>query len=71
MGVPEIWQATDSQVTILSLEAGEYREVTASPALPLLSSKKLNEFLRLSQDLTRLEWSEAVREWAAEAAADQ
>ena len=71
MGVPEIWQATDSQVTILSLEAGEYREVTASPSLPLLSSQKLNEFLQLSLDLARRDWSEAVREWAAEVAAEQ
>jgi hypothetical protein len=71
LGVPENWQATDSKVTILSLEAGEYREVVASPALPRLSSKKLNEFLRLGHDLTRLEWSEAVREWAVDVAAEQ
>ncbi len=71
MGVPEIWHATTEGVAILALQSGRYEQASFSQAFPLLTEAKLAEFLALEQALTRREWSKAVREWAAQVAAEQ
>jgi Uma2 family endonuclease len=71
MGVPEIWHATTAGVAILTLQSGGYERASVSLAFPLLTEAKLTEFLALEQDLTRREWSKAVKAWAADVAAQQ
>lgn len=71
MEVPEIWHATTDGIVILTLQSGRYARSVTSRAFPLLTEAKLSEFLMLERDLTRREWSKAVREWAAEVAAQQ
>lgn len=71
MGVPEIWHATVDGIAILTLQSGRYERAGASLAFPLLTAAKLAEFLAMEQSLTRREWSNAVKTWAADVAAHQ
>ncbi|MCA9878617.1 MAG: Uma2 family endonuclease [Thermomicrobiales bacterium] len=65
MGVPEVWRATSDTVAILTLSGHEYRHAPSSAALPGLTPEKLQEFMTLSQNVTRSQWADAVRTWAA------
>ncbi|MBA4120929.1 MAG: Uma2 family endonuclease [Acidobacteria bacterium] len=63
-GVPEIWRFDGEQIEILKLENGKYVAVENSLALPLVTPEKLTEFIKESQTLSRLEWTNNVRTWA-------
>ncbi|MBF2027434.1 MAG: Uma2 family endonuclease [Oscillatoriales cyanobacterium C42_A2020_001] len=60
LGVPEVWQYVDQQVTIWQLQAGEYVACNASPTFPFVAADGLNQFLQQAeaQDDTAL-----VRSW--------
>jgi len=63
-GVPEIWRFDGGQIEILKLENGKYVPIENSLALPLVTPEKLTEFIKGSQNLSRLEWIGKVRDWA-------
>lgn len=62
--VPEVWRATSETVNILTLSGHEYQRAPSSAALPGVTPEKLQEFMALSQRVTRSEWADAVRTWA-------
>jgi Uma2 family endonuclease len=49
LGVPEIWHYDESSLTIYHPEDNQYVEAKASLALPMLTSRKLTEFLNQSR----------------------
>jgi Uma2 family endonuclease len=62
-GVPEIWRFDGEKIEILKLEEGKYIRVENSLALPLVTPEKLTEFIRESENLSRLEWIGKIRDW--------
>lgn len=51
LGVPEIWRYDGLKATILHLQGSEYVEVETSPALPMITSAVLTEYLtRMKQE---------------------
>jgi Uma2 family endonuclease len=64
VGVPEVWRVAGDRVTILSLQAGEYRDDHSSQVLYPLDSEVLSRFLMDSRTLAWPEWGDAVRAWA-------
>lgn len=64
MGIPEVWRSDGSRVTILRLEAGDYREAPASAALPPLTGEVLTDLLAQSRNIGQTTWLRQVREWA-------
>ena len=50
LGVPELWHYDGALVEIYQLQAGQYATVAASPALPILTSQTLTDFLARCQD---------------------
>ena len=62
-GVPEIWRYDGQSMTIYSLDHGEYVATDPSPALPILSSRVLTEFLILSKTKDQYETLLAFEEW--------
>ena len=70
IGVPEIWRGDGERVTIHSLQPNAtYLEVSASVALPPLTSEVLTRFLADSHSLGRRAWNRLIRTWAREQAA--
>jgi Uma2 family endonuclease len=64
MGVPEVWRWDGEQVIILQLAGSAYAEVSASAALPPMTTNTLNRFLRASRSQRRTVWIRQLREWA-------
>lgn len=62
--VPEIWRFDGEEMHILKLVGEKYEEVSGSLALPLVTREKLSEFIKSSENLSRLEWISNVRNWA-------
>lgn len=60
----EVWRHDGRAVTILALDAGSYRPVTASRALPLLTAEALTELLGDGLVLETPEWVRRIRDWA-------
>jgi Uma2 family endonuclease len=50
LGIPEIWRYDGEQLTIYVLREGHYAPVVQSPALPLLTSEVLTQFLTLLRE---------------------
>ena len=48
--VPELWHYDGKKVTFNKLKGKKYHQISHSAALPQLSSEKLTEFLKLSQE---------------------
>ena len=63
LGVSEIWRYDGYRLTVLVLSAGNYVEVEASPALPMLTGKVLTEFLSRQQSDGEFETLIAFEEW--------
>ncbi|MCU0238627.1 MAG: Uma2 family endonuclease [Pyrinomonadaceae bacterium] len=63
-GVPEIWRFDGEKMQILQLENDKYIEIKNSLALPKVTDQVLTDFLNKSQNLSRLEWINEVRNWA-------
>ena len=66
--VPEIWHYDTRQVTIYQLQAGEYRSVQQSAAVPLLTSEVLTEYLNRYRDEGELETLLAFEQWVIQQA---
>jgi Uma2 family endonuclease len=64
LGVPELWRFDGERVVVLQLVEGEYHEVSASVALPVLTVEAINELLRESRTRSRIDWRTLVRDWA-------
>jgi Uma2 family endonuclease len=62
--VPELWRYDGEKVEFLKLKGKKYVRIEKSLALPLITSKKLAEFVSESEKTARLEWIEKVRKWA-------
>ncbi len=62
-GVPEIWRYDGQSMLIYRLDRGEYVTTDPSPALPILSSRVLTEFLTLSKTKDQYETLLAFEEW--------
>jgi Uma2 family endonuclease len=63
LGVPEIWLYDQYALRIYQLEDEEYVEAEASPALPILTSNKLTEFLNRSFNEDQHEVLLAFEKW--------
>ena len=61
--LPEIWRFDGQSMTIYNLNRGEYVATDTSPALPILSSRVLTEFLSLSKTKDQYETLLAFEEW--------
>lgn len=68
--VGEVWRHDGTRVTILVLEAGEYRAVERSRALPHLEAGRLTTLLTEGAETPLPAWLAATRAWAAGVAAD-
>ena len=64
LGVPEVWRCDAERVVVLRLVGGDYEEVAASGALPVLTAEAINELLGASRTLSRVAWRTMVRDWA-------
>ena len=63
MGVPEVWRYDGERMTILTLEASDYTEITESIVLPPVTSSVLTDFVEKSKTTTRTVLLKRVREW--------
>lgn len=63
-GIPEIWRFDGEEAEILKLDAGKYVSVRNSISLPLLTAKKLTEFILQSRSFDSLDFEEMIRNWA-------
>jgi Uma2 family endonuclease len=63
MGVPEVWRYDGERMTILTLEASDYAEITESIVLPPVTSGVLTDFVEKSNTTTRTVLLKRVREW--------
>jgi Uma2 family endonuclease len=63
-GVTEVWRVTVDGITILGLAGESYTERDASIALPPLTHAALSNLLQQRAVLSRLNWVNAIREWA-------
>jgi Uma2 family endonuclease len=65
-GIPEVWRISGDDVRFLGLQAGTYREIHQSLALPPLDSDVASQFLRDSHTKRQMEWMQMVSDWATE-----
>lgn len=63
LGVPEIWQIVEQQVSFWVLADGSYQEASSSLAFPFLSAQKLNSFLRTGISYGERKAAHAMRQW--------
>jgi Uma2 family endonuclease len=63
LGVGEIWHYDETRLTIYQLQQGQYVAVPASPALPLLTSAVLTEFLTRCKDEDQYDTLLAFEDW--------
>lgn len=66
LGVPEVWRFDGQSMTLLGLADGNYRELSASLALPMVTPAKLEEWLVQVATMGETSWAKAVRRWATE-----
>ena len=66
LGTPEVWRYDGEKVAVFELRGDGYAEVSASMALPELTSEVLTRFANQSSTLRRGVWIKQVREWARE-----
>lgn len=64
LGIPEVWHHDGTKVTIVTLEAGAYREVAESAALPGVTGEVLSRFVETNTQLQPTLWRRSVRDWA-------
>ncbi len=62
-GVKEVWRFDGKTIKFYALEDGIYLETETSVALPILTSKKADEFLRDSRKLKSTAWAKQIRDW--------
>lgn len=63
LGVPEIWQYSDSTVQIYHLQAGEYRSCDFSPTFAIASTDVINQFLQGAETEDDTSLIRAWRQW--------
>jgi Uma2 family endonuclease len=64
MGIPELWRCDGLRVAISILAEDQFREESASRALPVLTDSVLTRFLAESRTLPSPEWFASVSAWA-------
>lgn len=65
-GVKEIWRYDGEILEIGLLENGVYLKSETSEILNGVIAEKLSEFIKSSDNLSRLDWQKQVRDWAKE-----
>jgi Uma2 family endonuclease len=63
IGVPEVWLYQREQVTIKSLEEGQYIDAQWSRAFPVIGSAQLNQWLEIRRNGTDLTVVRSVRQF--------
>lgn len=63
IGIPEVWRYDGERLRMYRLDAGEYREIATSVALPPLTAVQATVFLQDCQKMKRMAWLRKVREW--------
>lgn len=63
LGVPELWHYDGTVAEIYQLQAGQYSAVPMSPALPMLTSQTLTDFLARCQEENQSDAVLAFAEW--------
>jgi Uma2 family endonuclease len=66
LGVPEVWRFDGSRLQLLSLIDGEYREVTTSIAIRLLTVDVVQTLLQEASEIGETSWAKQVRRWVRE-----
>jgi Uma2 family endonuclease len=64
LGVPEVWQFDGTTMTLLGLVDGDYQELAASWALPMVTPARLEEWLEQVATMGETSWARAIRRWA-------
>lgn len=67
-GVPEVWRHDGDRATILVLDEGEYRDVEAGTAFPLLTADAMTRILAAGAETPLPRWLADTRAWATAAA---
>jgi Uma2 family endonuclease len=63
LGVPEVWRYDGQNLTILSLQNGEYISQSSSLALPFLQAEDLPRFLALRNTMGETSLVKQFRQW--------
>lgn len=63
LGVPEIWQFADGQVTFFGLQEKNYTVLISSSELPGITSEIITQFVIASVSTKRPQWLRHVRQW--------
>jgi Uma2 family endonuclease len=63
LGGPEIWKFDGKTVMFLALVAGEYQEIPASIALPIVTPGILQDWLAQATTMGETSWAKAIRKW--------
>ena len=64
LGVPEVWRFDGDRVVLLSRGQGDYREISQSLAIPLVTTAALQDWLMQAQTMGETSWAKAIRNWA-------
>jgi Uma2 family endonuclease len=66
LGVPEVWRFDGSRLQFLRLIDGEYRDVTTSIAIRLLTVDVVQTLLQEASEMGETSWAKLVRRWVRE-----
>jgi Uma2 family endonuclease len=69
LGVPEIWRLEGEKLVILGLIDGQYQEVAASIAIPIVTAEVLSHWLTQVKTMGESSWAMAIQKWARETTA--
>ena len=63
LGVSEVWRFDGEKMVLLALSNGEYQEIPASIALPMVTSDGLTTWLTQATTMGETTWAKAIRRW--------
>jgi Uma2 family endonuclease len=66
LGVPEVWRLDGEKMVILFRVDGQYQEVAASIALPIVTPEILQSWLTQATTVGETTWVKALRGWVRE-----
>jgi Uma2 family endonuclease len=66
LGVPEVWRATEDRVVVYQRTSDGYTVVDRSTVLPGLAAAEIQDWLAVSEQLSRAAWMKQVQAWARE-----
>ncbi len=64
LNISEVWRWDGARAVFYHLETGQYREITRSRMMPVLSPTVAAEFVLSNRSMTKAQWLQSVRDWA-------